>query len=76
MNENVKRWLENQDLQNFIRQVQVDIYVGMKNGVSEREVNWALFDLLNAIDNKVRPVRMEKGPDGKWVEKRMSKSLS
>lgn len=74
--EQAKRWMANEDLQKFIRQAQVDMWVGSKNGASDQDLNWTLFDFLNLLDNQLRPRRMVQGPDGKWQENILPKSLS
>jgi hypothetical protein len=52
-NQNVQRWLKNPDYQNFIRQVHLDIYVGVKNGANYIEAKAALVELGQEIANSV-----------------------
>jgi hypothetical protein len=69
-------WMKNEDLQKFIRQAHTDMHVGLKNGVPERDVAWAIFDFLNRLDNQLRPSKMIRMPDGSFKEEKMSRSLS
>lgn len=52
-NQNVQRWLNNEDFQKFMRQVHADIFVGLKHGDSELETKVALALLAHEIVNSV-----------------------
>jgi hypothetical protein len=52
-NPQVQRWLDNENFQNFLRQVHMDIHVGLKNGASVGEVKGALGLLAHAIVTSV-----------------------
>lgn len=52
-NAQVQRWLNDQNFQNFLRQVHVDAYVGLKNGVKPVEIEEALLELGRVIVDSI-----------------------
>lgn len=54
LDQNTKRWMELPAYQDLMRQVHVDIYVGLKNGVPAKDCKKALLQLANVIKNSVK----------------------
>lgn len=54
MHPQTERWIKNEDFQNFMRQVHVDIYVGVKNGFPYQD---ALDELAEYIRTSVTVIK-------------------
>jgi hypothetical protein len=53
MNINTKRWVDSNNYKDLMRQVHVDIHIGLKYGVNPEEMKQALSELAEEIKNSV-----------------------
>jgi hypothetical protein len=58
MNENVERWVNNEDFQRWIRQVRFDMFVGIKNGIPQANIDEAAADLMEQIKHQLKIEKM------------------
>ncbi len=54
------RWLKDPHWQNFLRQIHTDMYVGLKNGVSDEEVAKVVDEFLAKAREIMIPRRVRK----------------